>query len=37
VEKAGAKLTITAILVKIAVAGLKKFPQVNSSIDMDKA
>jgi pyruvate dehydrogenase E2 component (dihydrolipoamide acetyltransferase) len=36
VEKAGAKLTVTAILVKIAVAGLKKFPQFNSSIDMEK-
>jgi len=36
VEKGGAKLTITAMLVKIAVAGIKKFPQFNSSIDLDK-
>jgi pyruvate dehydrogenase E2 component (dihydrolipoamide acetyltransferase) len=36
VEKEGAKLTVTAILVKIAVAGIKKFPQFNSSIDMEK-
>ncbi len=30
------KLTVTAILVKIIVEGLKKFPQFNSSIDMEK-
>lgn len=30
------KLTVTAILVKIIVEALKKFPQFNSSIDMDK-
>ena len=30
------KLTITAILVKIIVEALKKFPQFNSSIDMEK-
>ncbi len=36
VEEAGAKLTVTGVLVMIAVAGLKKFPQFNSSIDMEK-
>ncbi len=35
-EKSGVKLTVTAILVKIIVEGLKKFPQFNSSIDMEK-
>ncbi len=33
-EAAGGKLTITAILVKIAAAGLKVFPEFNASIDM---
>ena len=32
-EKAGAKLTPTAILLKITVAALKKFPDFNASID----
>jgi len=36
VEKHGAKLTVTGILIKIISEGLKKFPQFNSSIDMDK-
>ena len=36
VEEAGAKLTITAILVKVIASALKKFPQFNSSIDMEK-
>ncbi len=36
VEKQGAKLTVTSILIKIISEGLKKFPQFNSSIDMDK-
>jgi len=36
VEKAGGKLTITAILIKVATAALKVFPQFNSSIDMEK-
>lgn len=30
------KLTVTAILVKVIVEGMKKFPQFNSSIDMEK-
>ncbi len=30
------KLTVTAILVRIIVEALKKFPQLNSSIDMEK-
>jgi len=33
-EKQGIKLTVTAILVKIAAMALKKFPQFNSSVDM---
>ncbi|MCW8960691.1 MAG: 2-oxo acid dehydrogenase subunit E2, partial [Ignavibacteriaceae bacterium] len=36
VEEKGAKLTVTSILIKIISEGLKKFPQFNSSIDMDK-
>ena len=36
VEKHGAKLTVTSILIKIISEGLKKFPQFNSSIDMEK-
>ncbi len=34
-EAAGGKLTVTAILLKIVSAALKKFPQFNSSIDMN--
>ena len=33
-ERAGTKLTVTAIALKIAAAALKKFPQFNASIDM---
>lgn len=36
VEAAGGKLTVTAILLKVLASALKKFPQFNSSIDMDK-
>lgn len=36
VEKAGGKLTATAILIKIIAEALEKFPQFNSSIDMEK-
>lgn len=36
VEEHGAKLTVTGILIKIIAEGMKKFPQFNSSIDMDK-
>ncbi|MFI5238103.1 MAG: 2-oxo acid dehydrogenase subunit E2, partial [Ignavibacteriales bacterium] len=36
VEKEGGKLTVTAILIKIISEGLEKFPQFNTSIDMDK-
>lgn len=36
VEEHGAKLTVTGILIKIIAEGLKKYPQFNSSIDMDK-
>ncbi len=35
-EKQGGKLTITAILLKVVASALKKFPQFNSSIDMEK-
>lgn len=35
-EKEGAKLTITGILVKVLIEAIKKFPQFNSSIDMEK-
>jgi pyruvate dehydrogenase E2 component (dihydrolipoamide acetyltransferase) len=34
VEKAGAKLTITAILMKIVAAALQRFPRFNASIDV---
>lgn len=33
-EKQGGKLTVTAILVKVIVAALKKYPQFNSSLDL---
>jgi pyruvate dehydrogenase E2 component (dihydrolipoamide acetyltransferase) len=36
-ESAGAKLTVTAILVKVVAAALKVFPNFNCSIDPDKA
>ncbi|OEY72189.1 2-oxo acid dehydrogenase subunit E2 [Salegentibacter salarius] len=36
VEKAGGKLTLTAILTKIVATALHKFPTFNASIDMDK-
>jgi pyruvate dehydrogenase E2 component (dihydrolipoamide acetyltransferase) len=35
-KNAEVKLTVTAILIKIIVEALKKFPQFNSSIDMEK-
>ncbi len=35
-EAQGAKLTITAILLKITAAALKVFPQFNASIDVEK-
>ncbi|HZW38617.1 MAG TPA: dihydrolipoyllysine-residue acetyltransferase [Ignavibacteriaceae bacterium] len=35
VEKEGAKLTVTSILVKVIEYALKKFPQFNSSIDLE--
>jgi pyruvate dehydrogenase E2 component (dihydrolipoamide acetyltransferase) len=33
-EAAGGKLTLTAILLKVAAAALKRFPQFNASLDM---
>jgi len=35
-EAAGGKLTMTAILIKVVEAALRKFPQFNASIDMAK-
>ena len=34
VEQAGGKLTITAMLLRIVSAALRKFPELNCSIDM---
>ena len=36
-EAAGGKLTITAILLKIAAGALKQFPQFCASVDMERA
>ncbi|NIP44401.1 MAG: branched-chain alpha-keto acid dehydrogenase subunit E2, partial [candidate division Zixibacteria bacterium] len=36
VEKEGGKLTVTAILLKVIVAALKKYPRFNASIDPQK-
>ncbi len=36
VQTEGGKLTVTAILIKILAIALKKFPQFNASVDMDK-
>lgn len=35
-EKAGGKLTMTSILLKVVSSALKEFPQFNASIDMEK-
>ena len=35
-EKAGGKLTITAIILKVVAAALKVFPKFNASLDMEK-
>jgi pyruvate dehydrogenase E2 component (dihydrolipoamide acetyltransferase) len=35
-EAAGGKLTITAIILKVVVGALKKFPQFNASLDAEK-
>ncbi len=35
-EKAGGKLTVTAIALKIASAALRKFPQFNASVDSSR-
>ena len=37
IEKAGGKLTVTGILVKVLTAAIKQFPQFNSSVDMEKS
>lgn len=36
VEKAGGKLTVTAILLKVLALALDKFPQFNASIDVNR-
>ena len=36
IEAAGGKLTITAILLKIAASALKQFPQFGASVDMER-
>jgi pyruvate dehydrogenase E2 component (dihydrolipoamide acetyltransferase) len=36
VEKHGAKLTVTALLVKVAAAALRVFPKVNSALDAER-
>jgi pyruvate dehydrogenase E2 component (dihydrolipoamide acetyltransferase) len=36
VEKAGGKLTVTAVLIKVAASALKVFPKFNASIDSEK-
>ena len=36
VEKAGGKLSVTSILVKIAASALKAFPQFNASVDIER-
>lgn len=35
VEKAGGKLTVTAVLVKVVAEALRRFPQFNASVDME--
>ena len=34
VEAAGGKLTVTSIITKVIALGMRKFPQVNSSVDL---
>ena len=36
-EAAGGKLTVTAILVKVVATALKRFPQFNASLDLQRA
>ena len=36
VEAAGGKLTVTAILAKVIAAALRKFPQFNSALDLER-
>lgn len=37
VEKAGGKLTVTAILIKVCAEALRRFPQFNASVDMERS
>ncbi len=36
VQQAGGKLTVTAIAIKVVAAALKRFPQVNASVDLER-
>ncbi|MEW6509212.1 MAG: 2-oxo acid dehydrogenase subunit E2 [Bacteroidota bacterium] len=36
VEEAGGKLTVTGILLKVVASAMKVFPQLNSSVDLEK-
>jgi pyruvate dehydrogenase E2 component (dihydrolipoamide acetyltransferase) len=36
VEAAGGKLTVTSILVKVVASALRRFPDLNASVDMDR-
>ena len=36
VEKAGGKLTVTAVVIKVVASALKVFPKFNASIDVEK-
>lgn len=37
VEKAGGKLTVTSIMVKVIASALKAFPEFNASVDMENS
>jgi pyruvate dehydrogenase E2 component (dihydrolipoamide acetyltransferase) len=37
VERAGGKLTVTAVLLKVLGSALRKFPKFNASVDMDNS
>jgi pyruvate dehydrogenase E2 component (dihydrolipoamide acetyltransferase) len=37
VEKAGGKLTVTAVLIKVCSEALRRFPQFNASVDMERS
>lgn len=37
VERAGGKLTVTAVLLKVVASALKRFPKFNSTVDMESS